>query len=444
MNAWRFALFACLLPVFAVAGASLRAQQLPSEAAQNEKFDRERELEQLRSAIDKNVSAKAQLEKDVTELRADRARLIAAGIETAKKVREIEARVTATEERLTRNTGDEKLLREKLGARKDVMAGVLASLQRMGRRPPPALLVAPSDILKSIRSAILLGAVLPDMRADVEQMVADLERMIVLNAQIRHDRDSLAGEVQRLASEQKRLDALSQARQLDADVSQKNLEAERLKAVGLARQAGNLELLIKRMETEISAAMKAADAAKQSELRPGDSKKKLDAINDLARKTPAFAFEDAKGKLSFPVNGTKLRAFGEVDDLGGTERGLSLAAKAGAQVVSPADGWVVFAGPFRSYGRLLIINAGGGYHIVMAGMDRISVDLGQFVLAGEPVAIMGQEAPLAASIANGTKDPVLLIELRKDGTTIDPGPWWAKASETPADSAGVRNEKVRG
>ena len=64
----------------------------------------------------------------------------------------------------------------------------------------------------------------------------------------------------------------------------------------------------------------------------------------------------------------------------------------GAQVTAPCDGWVVFAGNFRSYGQLLIINAGGGYHVLLAGMERITVDLGQFVLTGEPVAVMGKRA----------------------------------------------------
>ena len=104
----------------------------------------------------------------------------------------------------------------------------------------------------------------------------------------------------------------------------------------------------------------------------------------------------------------------------------------GAQVTAPCDGWVVYAAPYRSYGQLLILNAGGGYHILLAGMERISVDLGQFVLTGEPVAVMGSGSQIASGPGSG--QPVLYIELRKDGTPIDPSPWWA-----PSD-----NEKVRG
>jgi murein hydrolase activator len=82
----------------------------------------------------------------------------------------------------------------------------------------------------------------------------------------------------------------------------------------------------------------------------------------------------------------------------------------------------------------LILNAGGGYHVVLAGMEQISVDVGQFVLTGEPVAIMGSGSQVAATLASGSSQPVLYVEFRKDGTPVDPSPWWA-ASE---------GEKVRG
>ena len=96
---------------------------------------------------------------------------------------------------------------------------------------------------------------------------------------------------------------------------------------------------------------------------------------------------------------------------------------------------MVYAGPFRSYGQLLILNAGGGYHVLLAGMDRISVDLGQFVLTGEPVGVMGNSsAQVAATVPIASSQSVLYVEFRKDGTPVDPGPWWATSE----------SEKVRG
>ena len=149
---------------------------------------------------------------------------------------------------------------------------------------------------------------------------------------------------------------------------------------------------------------------------------------------PAIAFANARGHLRLPVNGVPIYAFGASDGVGGTQKGLSIVTHAGAQITAPCDGWVVYAGPFRSYGQLLILNAGGGYHVLLAGMERISVDLGQFVLTGEPVAAMGGQAQLSAAVATGSKKPVLYVEFRKDGTPIDPSPWWATNE----------GEKVRG
>jgi septal ring factor EnvC (AmiA/AmiB activator) len=158
------------------------------------------------------------------------------------------------------------------------------------------------------------------------------------------------------------------------------------------------------------------------------------ALKDPGRLTPAIAFASAKGKLPLPASGVRIREFGANDGLGGTEKGLSIATRAGAQVTAPCDGWVVYSGVFRNYGQLLILNAGGGYHVLLAGMERISVDLGQFVVTGEPVAVMGGGVQSAAALAINSSQSVLYVEFRKDGTPVDPGPWWA-ASE---------GEKVRG
>jgi septal ring factor EnvC (AmiA/AmiB activator) len=145
------------------------------------------------------------------------------------------------------------------------------------------------------------------------------------------------------------------------------------------------------------------------------------------RLKPALPFEQAKGTLRLPAQGRQLKTFGDTDATGAALKGISLQTREEARITAPADGWVVYAGPFRSYGQLLIINAGGGYHILLAGMSRIDVSLGQFVLAGEPIAVMG--SPTASS---GSGDeisrPVLYVEFRKDGRPVDPGPWWAEVS----------------
>jgi septal ring factor EnvC (AmiA/AmiB activator) len=128
-----------------------------------------------------------------------------------------------------------------------------------------------------------------------------------------------------------------------------------------------------------------------------------------------------------PATGWFKRRFGGDDSNGGVMLGDMVATQSGAIVTAPSDGSVLYAGPFRSYGQLLILNAGDGYHVVLAGMSRISVALGQSVLAGEPVGVMGEARMASASgLPDANIEPELYIEFRKDGKPVDPAPWWAE------------------
>src|ERR1043166_4409577 len=394
---------------------------------------REEELEKIRTEQKKQAEIEAKLKAELDALGEDRRKLNQLLIGSAATMRSVEERVTAAERRLAGLSGNEETIRRSLGSRRAVIAEVLAALQRIGRHPPPALMVTPEDALVSVRTAILLGAVLPGMKVEVDTLVADLAELVRVRAEIATERDGLGRDLAALSQERTRMTLLVQERQRKQAEPEKALEGERSRAVQLARQADNLKELIARLEQEIVASARAAAAARAGSERP-DPKNSLAALNDPGRLAPAVSFISTKGTLRLPVNGVRIRAFGEPDRLGGTEKGLSVASRAGAQVTAPCDGWVVYAGPFRSYGQLLILNAGGGYHVLLAGMERISVDLGQFVLTGEPVAVRGGGPASAAAIATGSSQPVLYIEFRKDGTPVDPSPWWAVTN----------SEKVRG
>ena len=315
------------------------------------------------------------------------------------------------------------------------MVEVLAALQRAGRRTPPALLVRPEDALQSLRTAILLGAVVPELRARAEVLAKDLAELVTVRKAIGSERDRLAADRDKLRDDQTRLAAFVDERQRKQSGIEKDLESEGARAIALSKQVDSLQGLISKMEQDSKIAAKAAAAASlQGTPNTADGKPNLGGLKNPSRLSPAVAFASARGLLALPVNGVKIREFGGSNGTDGVEKGISLATRAGAQVTTPCDGWVVYAGPFRSYGQLLILNAGGGYHVLIAGMGRISVNIGQFVLTGEPVATMGTTSQVASILATNASQPVLYIEFRKDGTPIDPGPWWA-ANE---------GEKVRG
>jgi septal ring factor EnvC (AmiA/AmiB activator) len=268
-------------------------------------------------------------------------------------------------------------------------------------------------------------------------LAGDLQDLVNLRKSIGEERGLLAQELDTRKSERQRLQALIDARQKSIGEAEQALESERARAQALAREATSLKDLIARMEGELSSAKRAADQAQQadearaklSSREAAEAKARFSSgpARDPARLAPAIAFAEAKGMLSLPAGGAVLKSYGAPNNFGGVEKGLSISTRPQAIVSSPSDGYVAFSGPWRTYGQLLIINAGGGYYVVLAGMERTDVALGQFVLAGEPVGSMGDgTAKTAATIAIGAAQPVLYVEFRKDGAAIDPGPWWAK------------------
>jgi murein hydrolase activator len=413
------------------------AQDRPAQVAQSDKTDKlnaikqhNEELNATRAQQRKSADTEAALKLEIEKIGDDRRKLNQALIDTAAKLRGVETKVDATQARLAPLDAKEHSIRKSLEGRRTAIGEVLAALQRIGHHAPPALISSPEDALQAVRTAMVLDAVLPEMRHQVEQLANDLTALVKVRKQITAERDLLKKDVASLGAERTRMQALVDERQKQQAEREKALDAERTRAAALAKKADNLKDLIARLEQTLPSAVR---EAREEAIRKAGPQA-LAALHDPGRLAPAVAFASLRGQIPVPVNGVKLRDFGAPDGVGGVEKGVSIATRAGAQVTSPADGWVVYAGPFRSYGQLLILNAGGGYHILLAGMDRISVDLGQFVLTGEPVAVMGNGSRIAAILATGSSQPVLYIEFRKDGTPVDPGPWWAAGE----------GEKVRG
>jgi septal ring factor EnvC (AmiA/AmiB activator) len=395
---------------------------------------RAQELEDARAAQKSAAESQAKLQADIASIGQDRSKLNQQLIDVAARVRGIEGGMGDTEARLRALDQREAQMRASLDSRRSDIVEVLAALQRAGRRTPPALLVRPDDALQSLRTAMLLGALVPELRARAEKISAELGDLLTVRKAISTQRDKLATDHDKLKDDQTRLSALVEERQRKQSSAEKDLEAESGRAIALSKQVDSLQGLIGKMEQDLKSAAKAAATASLQGAPATNGKADPAALKNPTRTSPAIAFTSAKGMFALPVNGTKIREFGASDGVGGIEKGISLATRPGAQVTTPCDGWVVYAGPFRSYGQLLILNAGGGYHVLIAGMERISVNIGQFVLTGEPIATMGSTSQVASILSTNASQPVLYVEFRKDNTPIDSGPWWA-ANE---------GEKVRG
>ncbi len=418
-------LAACLALLWAGAAMPAAAQD-SLEAKQAETSSA---LESLTAEMSVSNERLAALDAEIAALRKDQTTITAALIQSAKTEKKLAEDIAGIGDRLTALREQEDGIRLSLRSRRAVLAEVLAALQRMGLNPPPAILVRPDDALASVRSAVLLGAVVPEMRAETRILIVDLKELGRVRTSIVKEQEQLTATRNEQAEEKRRLTLLLDEKSKLQSGSETELAAERKKAEELAAKATTLKELIASIETEMSAVNKAAEAARQAEQkRLADGLERADRLSpDQNRLSTRVDFASLKGRLGLPATGKITRHFGEADGLGGTSLGDTLETVPAATVTAPVDATVLYAGQFRSYGQLLILDAGGGYHMVLAGLGRTNVSQKQFVLAGEPIGAMGEQlVASAASIELGTGAPVLYIELRKDGKPVNPAPWWAE------------------
>jgi septal ring factor EnvC (AmiA/AmiB activator) len=311
------------------------------------------------------------------------------------------------------------IIRSDLAEKQDVLSELLAGLQRLEQNPPPALVVEPGDVLQALRGAMMFGAVVPDLRAQADSLQSKLERLAAIKTETEAEKQNQQATLLALQTSQSELTALQEQKKSLALTATKDLEAEKQHADALAKEAKTLKQLLASLE----AARLEDERQKTAEAKARDEAEKL---KQAALLHPPMIFSKSKGKLEYPVQGDILKQFGDDNGLGATLDGTAVATNAGLNVTSPIDGKVEFAGSFRSYGQLLILNAGEGYLVLLAGMKQISTEIGQSVKAGEPVGTMGA-GPSSLTLIGGEMEkarPVLYIEFRKNSEPVDPSPWW--------------------
>ena len=333
----------------------------------------------------------------------------------AQSIQSQEGLVADSEAELDKLRKDRVEILAALGEKQDVLSELLAGLQRLEQNPPPALVVSPGDILAALRGAMLLGTIAPELQDEAQALTAKLDQLKTLEATITTRKDDVAREIAHLNDQRNDLKSLVNQKRALVSQGTADLEAERKRTAELAEKAKSLKQLL----SSLDAQRQQQDAAKAEADRVREQQEAL-------LRQPKLAFPDAKGKLPFPAQGQIVRHFGEPDGLGRDTQGLMIATRADAQVTAPADGKVEFAGPFRSYGQVVILNPGGGYRVLLAGMDKITASVGEFLRAGEPVGEMGSGPASVTLFGDVVPDgrPVLYIELRDGTEAIDSGPWW--------------------
>lgn len=445
-----------------------------------------KQLEEARRQLEEAKRRQDTVKTSVADLARDRERLNAQLIETAALIQRSEGKLTGIEQRIGELEAQEKLLRGSLAQHHNQIAGILGVMQKMGRNPPPVMITQRNDALRMVRSAMLLAAALPQVREKALAIADRINELVRVASEVRVEGEKLRSENDRLNASRLRLSSLMEARRQSLTEQQGELEKLREEAARIAARAENLDQVFSQLEKAVEAhtglgayekARKSSEggtavaAAPDVSPAPAPSASPADVAADLkkslapdltpaphesakapktvvamapppavviapkgqpasfnpGRMQPAIPFSRAVKQLPFPVHGKRLVSFGERSQ-SGPSKGIFVETRHGARVISPADGWIVYASVFRNYGPLLIISGGEGYHVVLMGMAQIEVQLGQFVVAGEPVGVM-PAAPRGQDGRAPSTTPSLYIEFRKDGRVINPDPWWVPASQ---------------
>lgn len=437
------ALFIALGGCLSVGTSEIIIQTAYAQEAQESAEEMRKRLAEEKLKLEAIQSKKLGVNKQVKELDRERARLNKLLIDYAQRIQKSETNLTSLETKLTKLHGKEETLRKSMLKRRAAIADMLGLLQRMARNPPPVMATHRDDSLKMVRSAMLMSDLLPKLKTQADTLKGELSNLINLKTTITKQSEQLRIQNAEMESDQLRVKELLQEKNSRILSHNKELQEFEQRAKSHSKSVANLGDLIAKVDLEMKRKTELGAYEKQLivdeklakekygkrpavELTPDEKK---NAFIDPGRIKPALPFGKAKHTLSLPVRGKQLRRFGDKDKYGSSSKGISIQTRANAQITSPSDGWIAYAGKFRSYGQLLIINAGGGYHILLAGLDRIDVKTSQFVLAGEPIGVMQEPDGLSPDQgkqrAKKASKPVLYVEFRKDGRPIDPAPWWS-------------------
>ncbi|MEM9879046.1 MAG: peptidoglycan DD-metalloendopeptidase family protein [Pseudomonadota bacterium] len=391
---------------------------IASSAAQQNEASSQAELNALETQMAAAQERRAEIEAEAQAVAAEIAALTARMIDLAKQIQDQETSLTRVEIELDVLEDDLSAQRATLELKRKDLGASLAAMQKLSRQPASLVFLRPVSAKETSQSAALLSGVIPALNEQAARIRSDMATLeafkIKLNATQATYRDALATlDDARGALEQARTQRQTQQQILSAEAQ---AEAERI--AQLAGEAKTLSGLLERIRQE---RRKIASTP-----RP---KPRPKAPPAYASEAPAPLFSESRGRMPLPVRGQVIGNFGKTFD-GQRSAGLWIAARPQAQVIAPYDGHVVFADTFRSYGRLLIIEHSEGYHSVIAGLKRADVSVGQYIVAGEPVGIMGETSRQAAVPNNPLGLPVLYLELQRNGRSINPGPWLAANLES--------------
>jgi septal ring factor EnvC (AmiA/AmiB activator) len=404
----------------AVALALPGLAQSPTRAEPANPEEARKRLEAEKSRLEAEKKRSKELQASADKIRREIEGIAAHLVKTGKQIQASEARLSVIESKQGELEKQEQQLRGSLAKRHKALSALLATLQRMGRNPPPVMVTRREDALTMVRSAMLLAPAIPKLQKQAAELSKELSELSQVIQSSRAESERLRAEKAQHDKVRVRLAALQDDKRRAGVRYQTELNSVRQEVARIAGSVREVSDLLSKLDREFQErAPSTADTSKDVAATLTPSQK----VVSLGRIRPQIPFAQARGMLQLPAQGIRAVSFGQRTGHGSPSKNIGIRTRFGATVVSPCDGLVVYAGEFRTYGQLLIISPGGGYHVVLIGLAQIDVQVGQSVLMGEPVGAMASDAT-----AQDNRGPVLYVEFQKDRRPIDPDPWWSDTS----------------
>lgn len=370
-------------------------------------FERE---EDIRAALSRAQAEGTAARKRAEALEAQAAKATQAAERTAReaagiaaRIQQAQARIAAQEARIALIERQRKAQRARLAEQQQPLVELTAALQHLSRRPPVLSLLRPGSVHDAMHMRAVLDAMLPQVEARTVGLKREIARGRQLQAAAKGAAQGLRVEQAQLKARREALAALESRQRLALRSAGAVADREAERALALAEQARDLDTLAARIaqQGELRAVLAALPGPVLRPERPGEAQVTLPVETPSATATglPAYLL---------PVSGRLVTGFGEAAPGQVRSRGISLAARAGAQVVSPGAGRIAFAGPWRGFGQIAIVEHPGGWTSLVAGMAQLDSRVGDSVVAGSPLGIAG------------AGQPVVTLELRRAGAPVNP------------------------
>jgi septal ring factor EnvC (AmiA/AmiB activator) len=349
-------------------------------------------------------------------------------VEAAAKLRRAETATADLAARIDALAQQKREAEQRVQIRAKALQPLLPLIERLSLYPAETLLAVPAPPDSALRGVLILQGLARQIEIEAEGLRQDQMAVDAAAGALRQTAPQLADAEAMQKREAAALDnaiASAHAEQAAAEAQANQAAAQAADAAARmdSLRSALTTLAAQRRADEVKAREDAARADRQQNATEAQAARAREAV--AARPTGAgtiTAGAGPHGQLQPPVVGVVVKAWGDQTD-GGPATGVSYHAPPGAHVISPCGGRVVFAQSFRSYGLLLIVDCGGGYHVVLAGFERLDVRLGQSLVPGEPVGVMPAWEP-----GSDAHRPSLYVELRRDGTPVNPAPWLRSSS----------------